>query len=166
MVNQKNLIIAGLLIAGGIIVFFLFFQTDEAKIKKKFHRLAERVEKEDVENELLTAATANKIQNMFADSCRIEIPSYSVDQTFSKKEISSHVFYARAQYRKMSLKFLDFQFQFPQKGSAIVGLTAAFKAVTTFGEPVDEIHELECSLNEMDDEWLFTGIMGVDVLER
>jgi len=39
MVNKKNLVVACLLIAGGIIAFSMFFQSDEAKIKKKFQLL-------------------------------------------------------------------------------------------------------------------------------
>jgi hypothetical protein len=166
MVNQKNVIIAALMITGGIIAFFLFFQSDEAKIKKTFHRLSKKVEKQEDENELLSAAAANKIKNMFGQSCRIEIPSYDVDKSLPKNEIASHVLYARARYRTMSLKFYDFQFQFPEKGSSIVDLTAVFKAVTASGDPVDEIHEFECALSKIEDEWLFTGIKGIDVLER
>lgn len=167
MVNQKNIIIAGLLIACGIIVFFIFFQSDEAKIKKKFHKLAESVGKNGDEHDLIAAKTAHEIEQMFTGSVCIQIPSYSVDKTFPRSEISPHVLYARALYQKMAIQFYDFRIRIAEeKTTAVVGLTGVFKATTTSDEPVDEIHEMECTLEKVDDEWLFTGIEGVAVLER
>ncbi len=166
MVNQKNVVIAALMAIGAMIVFFLFFQSDEAKIKKKFYKLAEKVEKNDDEHDLIAAKKAHEIEQMFTGSVRIEIPSYSVDKTFPRSEISPHVLYARTLYQKMTLEFHDFQFQFPSEEKATVDLTGVFKATTRSGEPVNEIHEAECTLKKIDGEWLFTGIRGVEVLER
>ncbi len=166
MINQKNMVIAALLIAGAVIVFFLFFQTDEAKIKKNFHKLAERVEKNGDEHNLIAAKKAHAIEQLFTGSVRIQIPSYSVDKTFPRNGISPHVLFARTRYKKITIKFYDFQIQFPTKDTSIVELTAVFKATTISGEPVDEVHEAECTLDKIDNEWLFTGIKGVDVLER
>lgn len=166
MVNPKNMVIAALLVAVAVIAFFLFFQRDEAKIKKKFKTLAQRIDKPADEGDLVAAVAANRIEKMFGKSIRIEIPSYSVDKTFPRNEISPHALYARAQYTEIKIKFYDFQIQFPKEDSAKVELTAVFKAATRSGEPVDEIHEMECTLEKIDDEWLFTGIKGVEVLER
>jgi hypothetical protein len=167
MVNQKNIIIAGLLIGCGIIAYFIFSQTDEAKIKKQFHKLAEKIEKNGAEHDLIAAKTAHEIEQMFTGSVRIEIPSYSVDKTFPRSEISPHVLYARALYQKMALEFHDFQIEIAEdKASAVVGLTGVFKATTSSGERVDEIHEAECTLEKVEDKWMFTGIQGIEVLER
>jgi hypothetical protein len=167
MVNQKNIIIAGLLIACGIVAFFIFSQSDEAKIKNQFHKLAEKVGKNGAEHDLIAAKTAHEIEQMFTGSVRIQIPSYSVDKTFPRSEISPHVLYARALYQNMSLEFHDFQIQIAEgKTTAVVGLTGIFKATTDSGERVDEIHEAECTLKKVEEEWMFTGIKGVEVLER
>ena len=167
MVNQKNIIITGLLIACGIIAFFIFSQSDEAKIKKQFHKLAEKIEKNGNEHDLIAAKRAHEIEQMFTGSVRIQIPSYSVDKTFPRSEISPHVLYARALYQAMALDFHDFHIQIDEgKTSAIVGLTGVFKATTSSGERVDEIHEVECTLKKVEDEWMFTGIQGIEVLER
>ncbi|MDA3894923.1 MAG: hypothetical protein PF482_02110 [Desulfobacteraceae bacterium] len=167
MVNQKNIIIAGLLIACGIVAFFILSQSDEAKIKKQYHKLAEKVEKNGAEHDLIAAKTAHEIEQMFTGSVRIQIPSYSVDKTFPRSEISPHVLYARALYQKMALDFHDFHIQIDEGiTSAVVGLTGVFEATTTSDEQVDEIHEVECTLEKIEDEWMFTGIRGVEVLER
>ncbi len=104
---------------------------------------------------------------MFTGSVRIEIPSYSVDKTFPRSEISPHVLYARALYQKMDLDFHDFNIQIEEgKTSAVVGLTGVFEATITSGERVDEIHEVKCTLEKVEDEWMFTGVQGIEVLER
>ncbi|MDA3896584.1 MAG: hypothetical protein PF482_10600 [Desulfobacteraceae bacterium] len=167
MVNQKNIIIAGLLIVCGIVAFFILSQSDEAKIKKKFHKLAEKIEKNGNEHDLIAAKTAHEIEQMFTGSVRIQIPSYSVDKTFPRSEISPHVLYTRALYRKMSLEFYDFKIEIAEGNTtAVVGLTGIFKATTSSNERVNEIHEVECTLEKMEDEWMFTGIRGIEVLER
>ena len=146
--------------------FFLFFQTDEAKIKKKFHKLSGIMEKTGDEHDLIAAKKAHAFEQMFFGSVRIQIPSYEVDKTFPKNEISPHVLYARSLYQNISLTFHDFQFEFPTKKSAIVDVTGVLEATTNNGQPVNEIHEAECTLEKIDGEWMLTGIKGVDVLER
>jgi len=160
------MLIAAMITAGAVISFFLFFQSDATKIKKEFNTLAKKIDKQADESDLIGAAAANQIEKMFGKSIRIEIPSYSVDKTFPHNEISPHVLYARSQYIEMKMKFYDFQIHFPQEGSAVVALTAVFKATTISNERVDEIHEAECTLEKIEDKWLFTGIRGVEVLER
>jgi len=159
------MIFAGLT-AAAVIIFFLFFQSDEAKIKKKFHKLAERVEKNGAEHDLIAAKKAHEIEQMFFGTVRIQIPSYKVDKTFPRSEISPHVLYARSLYQNISLTFHDFQFEFPTEENAIVEVTGVLEATTRSGQPVNEIHEAKCSLKKVDGKWMFTGIRGVQVLER
>ncbi len=167
MVNQKNIIITVLLMTCGIIAFFILSQNDETKIKKQFHKLAAKIEKNGNEHDLIAAKTAHEIEQMFTGSVRIQIPSYSVDKTFPRSEISPHVLYARALYQKITLEFHDFQIQIAEGNtSAVVDLTGVFEATTRSNERVDEIHEAECTLEKIEDEWMFTGIKGVEVLER
>lgn len=166
MVNKRNLAIAAVAVIGFGIGVFLLFQSDEAKIKKQFSVMADKIEKQADESDLMAAAAAHGIEKLFGPAVRIEIPSYSVDQTFPRNDISAHALYFRAMYREMGISFHDFHFQFPRENEAFVGLTAMFKAVTANGDPVNEIHEVECTLEKIDDEWLFTGIRGIDVLEK
>lgn len=166
MVNLKNILIATVIAAAAVVAFLVFFQSDEAKIKKKFHLLAETAHKNGSEHDLIAAKKAHQIEQMFFGTVRIRIPSYSVDKTFPRGEISPHVLYARARYQNISLKFHDFQLTFPAENKAVVGLTGILKAVAASGEPVHEIHEAECTLKKIDNDWLFTGIKEVEVLER
>ena len=166
MVNAKHAIFAALIAAGAIFAFFTFFQGDEAKIKKKFHSLAELVEKNGNEHDLIAAKKAHQIEQMFSKTVRIRIPSYDIDRSFDNRDISPHVLYARARYRKISLEFNDFRFEFPENETAEVNLTGVLNALTGSGERVREFHEMVCTLEKVDGEWRITGVSGVDVLEK
>ncbi len=166
MVNLKNSLIAAIIAAAAVVAFLVFFQSDEAKIKKKFHHLAEKAHKNGSEHDLIAAKKAHQIEQLFFGTVRIQIPSYSVDKTVPRSEISPQVLYARARYQNISLKFHDFQFTFPSEEKAVVGLTGIFKAVAASGEAFNEIYEVACTLEKIDNDWLFTGIKEVEVLER
>ncbi len=166
MVNAKQVIFAAIVAAGAIFAFFMFFQGDEAKIKKKFHALAEQAEKDGNEHDLIAAKKAHLIEQMFFGTVRIEIPSHEINRSFPRTNISPHVLYARARYQKISLEFHDFQFEFPAEKKATVTLTGVLDAVTGSGERIREIHEMVSTLEKIDGEWRITGVSGVDVLEK
>jgi len=166
MVNIKNTIIIGLACIAGIIAFFWFYQTDEAKIKKRFTVISEQAAKESDETELTAALKAKQLSDMFTSSCRIIIPSESVSATLPKSDISAHIMAARLRYSKIILRFYDIKIEFPKETVADVSLTASLTAKTTSGEPVDEIHELKCVMDKIEKDWFFSGVEEVDVLEK
>jgi hypothetical protein len=53
-----------------------------------------------------------------------------------------------------------------RKESANAVLTAKLSGKLTTGEYVNEIHELECVLIKIEEDWLFSEIKIVDVLEK
>jgi len=166
VVNSKIILIVAVIAVAGIIGFILFFNSDEAVIKKRFQYLSDQFAKESVENNLLGAAKAKRIGNMFAENCRVSLPAYDLDQTFARDDVQPYVMMARSRYKSMIVDFYDFNIDFPQGGQAEVDVTGYVKAVTEAGEAVQEIHELAFSLEEGEDDWLFTAIEGVEVLER
>ena len=105
--NVKTLVAAAVLAAAGITAFFWYFQSDEARIKKRFKSIAELASKSGDEHELTTAVTAKKIADMFADTCGIDIPSYDISRTYAKNDIPAHVMGARSRYTDILLKFHD-----------------------------------------------------------
>ncbi len=166
MVKSKNMLLILVLIAAGLIVFVLFFNSDEAVIKKRFRHLAEQFDKAPSENNLVAAAKARRVADMFADSCRVYLPAYDVDHTFSARDVPSYVMMARSRYRQIALDFYDFNFVFPQKDRADVNLTAMATGIDETGAAFREIHEMTFSLEKIEDEWLFTAIEAVQVLEK
>ena len=166
MVNSKKIVVAAVLAVAGIIGFLLFFNSDEAVIKKRFKYLADQFIMEPPENSLLAAAKAKRVGDMFADRCRVSLQAYDVDRTFDRADVHPYVMMARSRYKRLSINFYDFNIDFPRDGQADVDVTAYVEAVNQAGEALQEIHELRFSLVEGEEDWLFTEIEGVQVLER
>jgi hypothetical protein len=166
MVNGRNLIISTLVAIAGIIIFFQLFTSDEAKIKKQFKNMANLVSADSDEHQLIAAANARKIGNMFAETCLFELPAHSVSRTFRRENIPAHVMAARSHYYSISLKFYDIHVSFPEEGIAQAAVTAYVEAVRVSGEPILEIHEFVFQMEKLDNDWFFNQIKTISVVER
>lgn len=166
MVIVRNIIIAAVIAVAGVVAFNWFFQSDEAKIKKRFKTIAELSSKDVDEHELTSAVNAGRISEMFADICRIEIPAHNISRTYAKKDITAQVMGARARYSEILLTFHDLDIRFPEEGIARVAFTAVAEAVGIPDEFVRETHEIVSFLVKIENNWYFTQVEAMDVLER
>ncbi len=166
MVKIRYILIAGAVLAAGIVAFFIFSQSEEAKVKKQFSVLAEKVKKTEQESPLVAAAKANTIKGLFAETCTVHAPAYSFSRDISSQDLPSLVLTTRSRYSEMSLEFYDFVIEFPEEGSAQVNLTARILGELTTGKYVDDVHELRCKLQKAEDVWLLKEIEVVEVLEK
>jgi hypothetical protein len=166
MVNLRHFIISALVAAAGIIIFFWMFSSDEAKIKKQFKNLADLVSADSDEHQLIAAAKARKIGNMFAETCLVEIQSHSISRTYKRENIPGHVMTIRSQYYEISMKFYDLHISFPEEGIARATVTAYVEAVRISGEPILEVHELVFWIEKLEKDWFFNQIKTISVLER
>ena len=162
----KYIVIAGAVLVAGIIAFIIFSQSEEAKVKKQFNFLAEKMNKTASETPLISVARANRIKDLFAETCTVHAPAYSFSRDISSQDLSSLVLTTRSRYSEMSLEFYDFVIEFPEEGSADVHLTASMTGKLTTGEYVDDIHELKCKLKKTEDIWLLREIEVVEVLKK
>lgn len=166
MVTLKYIVLVVLIVGIAIFAYNHFFQSEEAKVKKQFDLLSKWITKDSAENKLVTASRVNNIKTLFAENCHIEAPAYSVSRNYKPQDISSIALMILSQYSKLSLRFYDIEINIPEKASAYAVLTAKLSGKLTTGEYADEIHELECSLSKIEDDWLLSEIKIVDVLER
>ena len=162
----KYIVIAGAVLVAGIIAFIIFSQSEEAKVKKQFNFLAEKMNKTPNETPLISVARANRIKDLFAETCTVYAPAYSFSRDISSQDLSSLVLTTRSRYSEMSLEFYDFVIEFPEEGSAQVNVTASMTGKLTTGEYVDDIHELKCKLKKTEDIWLLREIEVVEVLKK
>jgi len=165
VVKAKHIIAGGVLVAG-IITFFIFSQSEEAKVKKQFEFIAEKIEKTPDESQIIAAAKANRIREVFAETCKIHAPAYSFSRPISSDELSTLVLSARSQCSEISLKFYDFLIDFPEKDTAQVNLTATVEAKLTTRELIEDHHELKCKLQKIEDIWRLKEIEIVEVLKK
>ena len=166
MVKAKRIIIAGGVLLAGIIAFFMFSQSEEKKVKKQFKFIADKIEKTPDENHIIAVTKANRIREVFTETCKIHAPAYSYSRDTSSDELSTLVLSERSQYSEISLKFYDFVIDFPDKGTAEVNLTASMEGKLTTGELIEDLHELKCKVQKIEDIWRLKEIEIVEVLKK
>ena len=166
MVKTKHAIIAGVILVAGVIAFFVFFPSEEAKIKRQFNRIAKKVEKTPEESVVVAATKANRIGEAFTESCTVHAPDYSFSKEISSDELSTYILSMRSQYSEISVELYDFIIDFPEKGKARVTLTASMEGKLTTGESTAETHELKCGLRKIEDIWRIEEVEVVQVLKK
>jgi len=166
MVNKKNILVLLILIIAGGLVFNLYQQSDEKKIKKRFTRLSELFSKDDLEPALLMATKVKGIGSLFAKTCIIQSSDRLRSGTYTPEQITSHAASARAIFRVLKLKFYDIEISLQGEGEAKVNLTGVLSGISKQEENFDETHELEFDLVKLEDEWFFSAIRMVEVLQK
>ena len=166
MVKAKYIIVPGGVLVAGIIAFFIFSQSEEAKVKKQFKFIADKIEKAPEESHIISVTKANRIREVITEPCKIHAPAYSFSRDISSDELSTLVLSERSQYSEISLRFYDFVIDFPEKGTAQVNLTASMEGKLTTGEFIEDLHELKCKLEKIEDIWRLKEIEMVEVLKK
>jgi hypothetical protein len=166
VVKAKHIIIAGVILVGGIIAFLAFFQSEEAKVKKQFKRVAKKVEKTPEESIVVSATKANRIGEAFTGICKVQAPAYSFSRDVSSDELSTHILSMRSQYSEISVKLYDFVIDFPEKGIAQAVFTASMEGKLTTGESTADLHELKCKLRKIEGTWRIEEVEIVEVLKK
>jgi len=149
-----------------VVVFVVFPESEEDRVKKQFALLAEQFEKEPGESKLVSAVRAKKIRGLFAENIVIDIPERSIEKELDRRDLGPYVLGARAKFSEMKLKFYDIKVDFPDSDAAGVRATASLAGELGTGEHIDETHELACSLEKVEDKWLFKRFEAVEVLKR
>jgi hypothetical protein len=166
MEKIKYIIATGTVLVAAIAAFFIFSHSEEAKVKRQFKYLAQKMKKTPGEITLTSAAKANKIRNLFAETCAIQAPAYSFSQVISSQDLPTLVMASRSPYSKISLEFHDFVIDFQEEDRADVNLTARMTGKRKTGEYSEGIHELKCKLRKIEDTWLLKEIEMVEVLKK
>ena len=166
MVKAKHIIIAGGVLAAGIVIFLIFYQSEEEKIKKQFEYIIEKIEKIEGENPVIAAAKANRIKEVIIDPLKIHAPAQSISRDISSDEVSTYVLGMRSRYSEISLKFYDFVIELTEKDTAQVNLTGSMEGKLKRGEYIKDIHELKCMMQKNDDVWWFKEVEVVEVLKK
>ena len=151
MVNSKYLIMGCAVLVGGGVAFLIFWQSEEAKVRKQFDFIAEKIEKTAGESPIIAAAKANQIREAITENLRINAPDYSSVRSIPSDELSTLVLSMRSRYSEISVWFHDIVIEFPEDEVASVNLTAVMDGKLIKGEHVEDLHELKCILEKIED---------------
>jgi len=165
VVNGKWIVTA-LIIASGVLAAFSLFPGEEKKVKKQFSLLAHYASKDEEEKILAMARKMNSLESLFAESCEVTAPLYSLAGKFSRTDLASLASRARMHFAQLTLAFHDLSVSFPDPETAQVVLTGEMRGKSSRGTWVHEVREIECLLKKSQGEWLFNKWAIVEVLKR
>ncbi len=166
MVENKNIIIAVIVLAAVAILYFLLHKSEEDKVKLQLELLGKHVSMETGEKPVTAVTKAKNTRDLFAEISRLEIPAYSLDGSFTHGDISSLLISSRSYFSRFTLEFKDINVEITEEDKAEAEVTVRLSGKLTSGERTDETHELECKFKKIEGEWLFSGITAVAVLQK
>ncbi len=156
---KKNIAI---LAAGAAIVamgyYFLFYESEADKVKRVFFKISDAIEKKAGENPIIGAGKTKQIRDLLFDTCIVDVPSRSVSRTMSSQEISSFIFARRNEFDTLALELYDIKVDFQEETTALADFTAVLKGALKTQDPVQEAHELTCTLKKQKINGAFSGL--------
>jgi hypothetical protein len=164
--DKRKYLILGLIALIVIIAVVYLFPSETQRVKRQFRSIANSVAKAPDENNLIMVSKLSKIKMALAETCRFTDPAHDFSGAYARDEILQRAAGARAHFSKLDLKFADLQVTFPQPGTAAVTTTATVTGTTTDGDAFNEVHELECTLQKIEGNWLLTEVTVVEVLKK
>lgn len=166
MVKLKHIVLAGAVLVLAVALITSFSESEEKRVKKRFALLAGWVSKEPGETAFTMAQKVRKIGGLFAERCTLQAPLDGVSGVYSPDEISRYAARARLPFSKLSIDFYDVDIDFPEERTARAVLTGRATGRLKGGEGVDEVRELQCVLEKVENKWLFTDFEVVQVLKK
>ena len=166
MVKGKYLLLGVLMVIVGIVLVVTVLPSEEKRVKKRFHLLAEWVSKSPEENSFTLLQRMKDIGTLFHEPCELKAPNESLSGSYTRQEISAYAGSARSHFFELHLKLYDLHVAFPEREVAKVTLTARLIGKTKTGEQMDEIRELDCLLTKTDRKWFFNQIDVIEVLKK
>ncbi len=162
---MKNVIIVILVAGIGVFAWFYFSGSEESEIRKRFDQLSEWSSRDVGENKIMTAKKINNIKSIFADRVRIKAPGKSSSKTYGKQDIARIALAILSQYSRVSTRFSGLGINLSGE-TARAAASASLAGELPSGEEIENVHELECELEKIGGEWLFTAIEVIDDLEE
>ncbi len=167
MVKPKYLIIAGIiLVAAGVIAWFVLSQSEESIIKNQFKAITKSIEKTAGESPIIAAANAGKLKESIISPCRILAPDYDVEKDISTDDISGFILAKKMQFHNLSITLHDFLIELTSETTASVSLTGKINGKLSNGKKVGDVHEYSCEMQKIDDIWMLKVIEIVEVLQE
>ena len=161
--NRNLLLILVLLLIAG--VGFWLWPNDEKAIRKNLHQLADLCSTQKKSASIANMTDARGAAKLCAEQCSVEIESFRIQQTFSRKEISQHILLMKRTLAESHFAFKDITITFPSKTEAKITATL-FLRTKTMDQRFTDAYELDIVSQKKNGDWLFSAFTVVEFMER
>lgn len=163
MVIAKRIIIGIIIVIIAVVVVRRFLVGDEHEIRKKMNLLAECISKKQTSSTATILLKTERLRTLFDTECSVSIPRYTVNRTLTPTEIVQRVAQVHRTVEELQVAFYDVTVDLIDKTHASVRCTVRASVVHDTRE--SESAEVICTLEKVDDKWVFTRFEQVPVLE-
>lgn len=156
MVSRKDIArvsVAAIVVAAAGI---FFLRSDASRVRAVFRRLSRTVAKSPGETVLSTAARAQRLTALCAETCNLNTPIFPLQGTMRRAELVAAAVQLRSTFGSLSLDFRVARVDIPSRNVARVRATAILTGDTGGHGDVNEVRELLCTLERVDGSWVFT----------
>ena len=161
--NRNILLIAAVILIAGI--GFWLWPNDEKVIRKNLQQLAEHCSTQSTSGNLANMTDATAAAKLCTEQCRVEIESFRIQQTFSRKEISQHILFMKRTLAQSHFDFKDITITFSSTTEAQITATLSLRT-TTRDQRFTDAYELDIVSQKSNGEWLFSAFTVVEFMER
>lgn len=155
---RHYIIIAVLAVAAVAVWFFWFRESDKQAVIRTFNGILDNVSKNDGEGAISMAAKHQSLGNQLADTVHIESLHPGIDGTFSNSELLSHYMTIRSYCRSLRLSATGVDVTFPQQDTARLTCYGTARAVSRYGDAIEESRPAICTFIRVKDHWLLSDI--------
>ncbi|MDT8390762.1 MAG: hypothetical protein RRC34_09680 [Lentisphaeria bacterium] len=166
---KKIFTTALLIIAGAGIALFVwkrFFTSEEAVIAKRCRALGEAASFSGDDGLAAIAIRGERLKSLLADTCRVRLRTYEMNETFSRDEIVSRHVALRQYWSSLSIHVYDSVVLEVGKAEAAVHFTARATAVEKSGRRNIQTVPVWASLKKVDGTWRFEEFREENVFEK
>lgn len=161
----KKWIIVLVVIALGVGGYVLLRPSEEKKIRKRFDRLTDLLDKSDDEGTIAAAGKAKAIADLFATPVRVTGAPFDLSGSYGAQELMGVVMHGRARSQSLDADILDLEIRVEGENTAWAHFTAQVTG-TVSGERAREVREVRCRLTKTEGEWFIGQVEMVEVMRR
>ena len=163
MVTAKRILIAVCLAAAAFLAVRAVLTSPEDRIRGKLQALAETGSKKPGQKGTTLLVKTEKMRGLFADECRVVVPQYSIDRVLTPSEIAQRTAQLHQSFETISVSFHDVNIEIKGPERATVHCTV--RASASRDTRKTETIEILCKLVKEEDDWVFSHVEQVLVLE-
>lgn len=162
----KPAAMAFILLAGLLVWYFFFRESDEVRVLNRLRDLAECVSRNSGEKGTVMLIKSQQLDGFFADRCQIQVNEQMLTGDFTPEQLSAQITRGRQFFKSLSLSIHDPVVKVATPEQAEIDFTGQVLGQTANGERIREIRELRAVLSKKDGKWRFTAFKIREVLRK